>query len=630
MSVRTKIAAVLCAILAGAIALTGYLVVREARRYSSSQISAQQQLYVEARAQTFGDNLRVLADELRRLSRRAEVDLADNDVRPEAQLLSAAHQNSVLYNIGILILAADGRIVHTEPPQQARPGQEIDDILALLRGGRGSVLHVFQRPDEGTVLAIAVPVRARGTLAGAIVGEVALARANLFSHLMASAKGEPTAQVALVDSRGAALHGPKDVGTDPEWTAVLALAAGARRPAAVHRRLGAGPETLFAYAPVGVGQLTLVYRWSFVELDSEMARLIGLLWRILAAGLAVALTLAVVFARYLTRPLKELDTVARRIGEGDFPDVKPSTRRDEIGALYRAFAHMEQSLRSRDERIRDDIEEIRRIAAERERLLGEVEALASSLEQRVRDRTAELQAAQQRLVASERFAAMGKAAAAMAHELKNSLGGISMSVDLILQQNPGGSMRVRHQLNDEIVRLREVTDSLLDFAREPRLDIGERDLNRLVRRAADMLSEILADQGARLRLELHADGAPFPFRCDGAKLEGVVINLLKNAAEAVGRTGSPGEVRVRTRLTDGTAVIEVEDDGAGVAGAVRGHLFEPFFSTKPSGTGLGLATAHRLVEAHGGRIEALSAPGGGGLFRITLLPQAAGPSPEEH
>jgi two-component system sensor histidine kinase HydH len=207
----------------------------------------------------------------------------------------------------------------------------------------------------------------------------------------------------------------------------------------------------------------------------------------------------------------------------------------------------------------------------------------------------------------------------MAHELKNSLGGISMSVDLILQQNPGGSLRVRHQLHDEIRRLGEVTNSLLDFAREPRLEPAERDLNRIVRRSGDMLSEVLAEQSATLRLDLAQDGGELHVRCDAAKLEGVIINLIKNAAEAVGRTGAPGEVVVRTRADGDETIVDVEDNGPGIADEARAHLFEPFFSTKPSGTGLGLATARRIVEAHGGCIEALAREGGGARFRITLV-----------
>jgi signal transduction histidine kinase len=619
MSLRTKLAAVLCAIFIGAIAVTGAMLLREVRDHSSAQITAQQQVYVEGRALTFGDNVRVLAEELRRLSRRAEVDLADNDVRPEAQLLSAAHQNSVLYNMGILIVGADGRLLHSEPPRPALVGKDagLEGGIARLRAARGAVLQVLERPGQGAVLAISVPIRARGAFSGAIVGEVALARASLFSHVLETGPGEPPADVLLVDAQGKVLYRrAARPGRDPGWEPIVSQAAGARRSGVI-RRDEHGTDTLYAYAPVGVGQLTMVYRWPWDALDVEVDHLIALLWRILAGGLAVALALAVVFSGYLTRPLKRLDAVARRIAEGQFPELKKSQRRDEIGALYRAFDHMGERLRARDQRIRDDMEE-------RERLNRELEALADSLERRVRERTAELQAAQQKLLETERFAAMGKAAAAMAHELKNSLGGISMSVDLILQQNPGGSLRIRHQLQDEIVRLRDVTNSLLDFAREPRLELNERDLNRIVRRAADLLSEVLAEQGATLELQLTEGGASFPVVCDAAKLEGVLINLIKNAAEAVGRSGRPGEVRVRTRRDGGAPVVEVEDDGPGIDEATRGHLFEPFFSTKPSGTGLGLATARRLIEAHGGRIAAVATPDGrGACFRITLAAKAA-------
>jgi signal transduction histidine kinase len=206
----------------------------------------------------------------------------------------------------------------------------------------------------------------------------------------------------------------------------------------------------------------------------------------------------------------------------------------------------------------------------------------------------------------------------MAHELKNSLGGISMCVDLVLQQSPGGSARIRRQLQEEIVRLRDVTNSLLDFARTPRLELDGRDLHALVRHAGDMLSETLAEQGAALVLELARDGAPLPVRCDGAKLEGVLINLVKNAAEAVGRTGRAGHVWVRTRAGTAGATVEVEDDGAGLTEEARAHLFEPFYSSKPSGTGLGLATARRLVAAHDGTIAAAARPGGGTRFTIEL------------
>jgi signal transduction histidine kinase len=101
--------------------------------------------------------------------------------------------------------------------------------------------------------------------------------------------------------------------------------------------------------------------------------------------------------------------------------------------------------------------------------------------------------------------------------------------------------------------------------------------------------------------------------CDGHKIQGVVMNLLKNAVEAGRR------VRVRARVENGEAVLDVADDGPGMSEEARLHLFEPFFTTKPNGTGLGLPTSLRYVEAHGGKLEAQAAPDlGGALLQIRI------------
>src|SRR5262249_12621520 len=101
--------------------------------------------------------------------------------------------------------------------------------------------------------------------------------------------------------------------------------------------------------------------------------------------------------------------------------------------------------------------------------------------------------------------------------------------------------------------------------------------------------------------------------CDGHKLESAIINLIKNAVEAGRR------VRVRAHLEGEQAVVEVSDDGPGLSEAARGHLFEPFFTTKPNGTGLGLPTSLRFVEAHGGSIEVeRERELGGALFRMRV------------
>jgi two-component system sensor histidine kinase TtrS len=118
-------------------------------------------------------------------------------------------------------------------------------------------------------------------------------------------------------------------------------------------------------------------------------------------------------------------------------------------------------------------------------------------------------------------------------------------------------------------------------------------------------------------LKVHA---PTPLRvlCDAHKVQGVVVNLVKNAIEAGKR------VEVALRASDAEAIIEVSDDGPGLSPEAREHLFEPFFTTKPNGTGLGLPTSRRFIEAHGGFIEAArSASMGGALFRLRLPLQLA-------
>jgi signal transduction histidine kinase len=269
---------------------------------------------------------------------------------------------------------------------------------------------------------------------------------------------------------------------------------------------------------------------------------------------------------------------------------------EEVAALVAAFEQMESSIQKRDQELRE---------------------AASLLEQRVVDRTRELSAAQQALVEAERFAAMGKTSAAIAHELKNTLNGLGMAVELIVQEptNAARVARLHPQVTREIARLRDVVDSLLSFSRQPRIERGPADLAEVVRGAGDLLADLVAERGGALELDVPST---LPAQCDAHKIQGVVVNLVKNAVEA-GKS-----VRVRAAAAGRDAVIEVEDDGPGLSATAREHLFEPFFTTKPNGTGLGLPTSRRYVEAHGGTIEAgTSVALGGARFRI-VLPTARG------
>jgi signal transduction histidine kinase len=187
-----------------------------------------------------------------------------------------------------------------------------------------------------------------------------------------------------------------------------------------------------------------------------------------------------------------------------------------------------------------------------------------------------------------------------------------MAVELIVQEptNQPRVARLHPQVTREIARLRDVVDSLLSFSRSPRIERAPADLSGVVHGARDLLDDLVTERGARVEVDTPPS---LPAVCDAHKVQGVVVNLVKNAVEA-GKT-----VRVRAVASGSDAVVEVEDDGPGLSEAALQHLFEPFFTTKPNGTGLGLPTSRRYVEAHGGTIEVSTSRAlGGALFRVVL------------
>ena len=388
-----------------------------------------------------------------------------------------------------------------------------------------------------------------------------------------------------------------------------------------------GERYLYAHAPVSQGGFGLVYRWRYSLLDASQRQLLRLLTISLLVGAAFAIALGLFASSFLTGPLNALVIAVRRLGEkrdAAEPVDGVAARSDELGELARAFRELRQKLVEGDAQHRDDLDRIRELAA--------------SLEERVRLRTAELEAAQRSLLATERLAAMGQAAAVISHELKNSLGAIGMGVDLIASDARGSEamQRVHAQVRTEVTRLRTLTDELLVFARSPRIVRRAVDLNELVRTAFALCDEQAGAAGIKVELELHP--GPLLASCDRERIQSVLVNLLINAIEAVawrtdGNSNARRLVRVQTLAPapggPALAGVAIEDSGPGIAQEAREHLFEPFFTTKRNGTGLGLATAQRFVGAHGGRIELMASSTLGGARFAVLLPLEERPAQGE-
>src|SRR6266404_9016162 len=292
-------------------------------------------------------------------------------------------------------------------------------------------------------------------------------------------------------------------------------------------------------------------------------------------------------------------------------------------------------------------------ALERRTLLRNARKYKQDLDLRnaeLANRKAELERLQAQVAQTEKMASLGQLAAGIAHELNNPAGFIYSNIDVLkdyvgrLQSYlsavdettwpPETTTRlneVRERIDyDNIVadlssiltdcligaeRVRDVVQNLRLFSRLDEADFKRVDLNEGIESTVRLLSLYYKDG----RISLCRDFGELPqVNCYAALLNQVWMNLLMNAAQAIGQ--SHGEVRINTRCEGKTVVASFSDTGAGIAPENVKRIFDPFFTTKPvgEGTGLGLSISHSIIERHGGKIEVTSAPGKGTTFTISI------------
>ncbi len=613
MKLRPRIALVSCIVALSTVGVTGALLIRQSRAYSREQLLMTQTLLVQNRAFALGDSLEVASRELTRLSHMAEVDLTDNDLRPEATLLAHAHRNSTLFNIGLQIVDAAGRCLWSEPASDQCAGHSYAEEPWFAAGRRANGPVVMSERAEGapTIINLVVPIGGKpGAADGVLRGIIDLRSDRIMSPSLTGSL-PPATEAALVARNGDVVF-PARLPDAAGWRRALAAAPREQPDAFVDDE--AGQPFVYAYAPVAHADWGLVFRWPYRVLDVGLERQLRLLLVILGFGGALAVVLGFIAARFLDRPIDELVravrslAAARQSGTPGTPEQPAAAvRNDELGELARAFTDLRTQLTAGDETHRQDLERIRE--------------MAGSLEERVRVRTAELEAAQRALLEQERLAAMGRAAAVISHELKNSLNALGMGFELVARQADSAPQlrRINAQVREEVSRLRAMSDALLVFARAPRIEARPTDLHALVRRTVELCSEQAASSKVAVAQDLLGEQPPMVV-CDVGHMQSVLVNLVQNAIEAVAWSEgtSRREVRIATRHANGFAEIAIEDSGPGVSAQAREHLFEPFFTTKRNGTGLGLSTAQRFVAAHGGHIDLESSPLGGARFVVRL------------
>jgi signal transduction histidine kinase len=290
-----------------------------------------------------------------------------------------------------------------------------------------------------------------------------------------------------------------------------------------------------------------------------------------AAGLAVAGAVFLFTLRSL-RPLSVLRAHARQLGKGNYTQRTGVTSGDEIGDLAREF-----------------------------------DAMADAIQER-----------EQRLIRSERLATVGRMAAHIAHEVRNPLSSIGLNAELLgdeIADRGEEARRLVTSIIGEVDRLTEITETYLRFARLPRPKLDRENVGAVVASVIDMSRGELAQGGIDVTVDI-APGLP-DIAADEAQLRQALINLIRNAREAMAGAVSR-RLEVAVRVAGERIVITVHDSGPGIGAANMGKIFDPFFSTKERGTGLGLALVQHIVVDHGGQIEVASPPGEGTTFTLTL------------
>jgi len=331
---------------------------------------------------------------------------------------------------------------------------------------------------------------------------------------------------------------------------------------------------------------------TLAEVDHEIARSRAVMaGAALAAILTGSLILWWLNRRLVVRPVAALVAGTRRVGEGDLSIPIPFVGRHELGELAKAFNAM-------------------------------VDRLSET---------------QRQLALADKLASVGRLAAGIAHEINNPLTGV-LSYASLLRKRFDADTAAAEDLDvivRETVRCRGIIRGLLDFARPAQPMRKPTDLNEVARRAVAVVMSQLSLRHVSLSLDL-AEDLPTA-HADANQIQQVVVNLLLNAADAIGEGGGTIAVSTRTATMPPSAEPEpepgqslaseprpaveltVQDDGCGIPPEDLPHLFEPFFSTKGNrGTGLGLAVTWGLVEAHGGRIDVQSQPGQGARFTVRI------------
>lgn len=451
-----------------------------------------------------------------------------------------------------------------------------EPLFQKAAGGVFAMSDIYFSKDDLPYAVMGVPVRRMGETAGVLMADVNL---RGFWNIVDNIRIGRTGRAGVVSDKGILIaHEDKkkvlereDLSDRPGVQAVLQGKAGAEE--SPDRE---GKNWLMAYVPIPDLGWGLAIRQSAEEAYAFSYWMKVLSWVLIFMSVGMAMAISFLLARLLVKPIQLLIEKTKRVAEGDFDQTLPVERGDEIGNLLRAF----------------------------------------------NDMTAKLKEARQ----AEKMAAIGKAAAAITHELKNSVTMAAALISLLPKRRDDGEFMERFAkvVPQELENWKDLLQSISDFSRQAKFPLSPVEVGPFLEDFRLLVEERLVQR--KVQLEWKAEGRLPVIEGNPAKLRQVLLNLVLNAAEAMPEGGMVKVAAGCVQADGGRSLeIRIEDTGKGIPPDHLAAIFEPFYTTKHNGLGLGLAICRGIVDQHGGRIRVDSKVGRGTTFVLQF--PVAHPSP---
>lgn len=478
---------------------------------------------------------------------------------------------------------------------------------------------IKKNETSGMVMAASAPVRDHlGNVIGALYGAVLLngnnsvvdrIKKNVFEGVQFNGKDVGTATIFLDDTRISTnvqtMEGKRAVGTrlsaEVYNRVILNREKWVDRAFVVNDWYFTAYEPLFDVSGAVIGSL---YVGMLEQPHTALKKKIGLLFAgILLAGSLFGIAISGYIGNLLSRPIRELKGLVQRFSSGELDVRIEKSSGDEIGELAEEFNTMAAALRQREYAIIQ---------------------LNRSLEVKVQERTAELEEKNQlllktqgELVKAEKLAAVGELAAGVAHEINNPMAIIRGNAEVLLFDLQTGhpNREEAEIIAHQVARVEGIVGNLLSFARHQRKALKPVALDQILEDILRQVKHHVPMSGIEVRREYGM--GTLDIEGDENQLGQVFTNLIVNAVQSMNHGGV---LNIRTIIDNEASVCrtEIEDSGDGIPLEHVNDIFTPFFTTRESGTGLGLSVSYGIVRNHGGVIAVRSEPGTGSLFAVTL------------